>query len=149
MNSLAELFSQSNFQRTIRDYCSEFEWKITDINDHRAILKFDTDTGRTQTLYIIKYESTLEFSVPSELKFDETDDIPHYLSTVLLKRSSGRKIGFWCLEEIGEKQVYSHMHNAEIELIDVDYFGKVVRALVNECDHLEESLANLLSHNRI
>jgi hypothetical protein len=141
MPSLADLFSGTNFQNTIRNYCSQIGWKIRDLNNRRAVLGFNMDSGRTQTLYIIRYESTLEFSVPSMAQFDTTDDVPHYLSTLLLKRSSERKIGFWCIEEIGGKQTYSHMHNAEMQLIDVNYFAKVIRALIRECDDFEGLLA--------
>jgi hypothetical protein len=85
----------------------------------------------------------LEFSVPSALSFDE-DDIPHMLSTLLLKRNVERKIGFWCLEKISEKFVFECMHNAEMQLIDSEYFGNVVRALINECDEFEGIIARML-----
>ncbi|HOT90861.1 MAG TPA: hypothetical protein PLN71_04705 [Anaerolineae bacterium] len=144
MGSLAQLFSGANFRVTIQKYCNEKGWRINDINDSRAILKFSMDSGRTQTLYIIKYESTLEFSVPSVFSFDSVDNIPHYISTLLLKRSSEKKIGFWCIEQIGNKQVFSCMHNAEMQLIDSRYFAAVVTALVLECDELESVILNIL-----
>lgn len=145
MSSFASLFSGVNFRNTIQKYCNEVGWKIYDSNDKRVILQFNMESGRKQTLYIIRFESTLEFSVPSMASFSSVDDIPHYLSTLLLQRSSERKIGFWCIEKIGEKQTYSHMHNAELELINVSYFTKVVRALINECDDFEGTLIKMLN----
>ena len=62
----------------------------------------------------------------------------------MLKRSSQRKLGFWCIEEIGSKHVYSCMHNAEMQLIDSDYFGRVVRALISECDDFEGILFDMV-----
>ena len=144
MSSFFFFFSGVNFQNTIKRYCDQVGWKIYDSNNSRVVLRFTMESGRTQTLYIIRYESTLEFSVPSMAQFDSVDNIPHYLSTLLLKRSSERKYGFWCIEEIGGKQVFSHMHNAEIELIDVNYFAKLVRALINECDDFEKTLIEML-----
>ena len=144
MSSFSSLFSGVNFQNTIKRYCDQVGWKIYDSNNSRVVLRFTMESGRTQTLYIIRYESTLEFSVPSMAQFDSVDNIPHYLSTLLLKRSSERKYGFWCIEEIGGKQVFSHMHNAEIELIDVNYFAKLVRALINECDDFEKTLIEII-----
>lgn len=144
MAGLESLFSGANFQNTIRKYCAQIGWKIADLNQARAILRFNMDSGRTQTLYIIRYETTLEFSVPSIAQFSSIDDIPHYLSTLLLKRSAEKKIGFWCIEEIGGKQVYSQMHNAELSLMEVNYFAKVVRALISECDELEGLLIRML-----
>ena len=98
---LESLFSGVNFAGTIKKYCSAIGWKIADLNDKRGILRFSMESGRNQTLYIIRYESTLEFSVPSIAAFDSEDNIPHHLSTILMKRSAERKIGFWCIEKIG------------------------------------------------
>ncbi len=138
------LFGGMNFPRTVQKYCNEQGWKIDDLNDRRAILKFNMPSGRAQTLFIILFESTLEFSVPSIAIFDSEKDIPHFLSTILLKRSAERKIGFWVIEEINGKHVYSCMHNAELQLMNGDYFAKVVRALVTECDTFEGLLLDIL-----
>lgn len=141
---LESLFSGVNFSNTIKKYCSANGWKIAELNDKRAVLRFSMGSGRNQVLYILRYETTLEFSVPSIAAFDSEDHIPHYLSTLLLKRSSENKYGFWCIEQIGGKQVYSYMHNAEMQLIDSNYFAKVVSALVKECDDFEGILLQIL-----
>ena len=145
MGSLAELFTGANFQNTMQRYCARQQWRISSSDSRRAVLRFEMDSGRTQTLYIYKFDTTLEFSVPSGWSFDSTDEVPHTLSTLLLKRSCEKKIGFWCIEEIGGKQVYSCMHNAEMLLIDSDYFASVVRALIDECDEFEETLQKMLN----
>ena len=137
------LFSGVNFANTIMKYCAVNGWKIADLNNERAILRFSMSSGRNQTLYILRYESTLEFSVPSMAAFDSEDSIPHFLSTLLLKRSSEQKIGFWCIEQIGREHVYSCMHNAEMQLMDSNYFARVVRALINECDDFEDVLVKM------
>ncbi len=143
---LEALFSGVNFKATMTKYCAQNGWKIADLNDKRVILRFRMESGREQTLYVIRYETTLEFSVPSIARFDSEDDIPHFLSTLLLKRSSEQKVGFWCIEQIAGKHVYSYMHNAEMQLIDSNYFAKVVRALINECDHFEGILLQILNN---
>jgi hypothetical protein len=137
MSGMAELFAGANFERTIQKYCEDQSWKLADLNERRAILQFTMESGRTQTLYIIKYDTTLEFSVPSALSYPSTDDVPHYVSTLLLQRNSQKKIGFWCIEEIQGKKTYSCMHNAEMNLLNSDYFGSVVSALIQECDEFE------------
>ncbi|MCS6872348.1 MAG: hypothetical protein RML95_03300 [Anaerolineae bacterium] len=144
MSGLAALFSGLNFQSTIRRYCDQIGWRIADINDRRALLKFNMRSGRTQSLWIVRYDTTLEFSVPSMAQFDSEDRIPHYLSTVLLKRSAQNKIGFWCIEQISGRHVFSYMHNAEMSLINVQYFERVVNALVTECDTFEGILIDML-----
>lgn len=139
-----DLFSSSRFRSTIQSYCREIGWKISDINDRRAVLIFSMDSGVDQTLYIIRYENTLEFSCPTGVKFNDLDEVPHYLSTMLLSKNSQFKIGFWCIEEIGEQQVFSVMHNAEMSLIEINYFYKVVLKLVQECDEFEQAIERLL-----
>ncbi|WP_090207239.1 hypothetical protein [Ectothiorhodospira magna] len=138
--SLESLFSGVNFASTMNNYCNANGWKIDSLNERKAVIKFGMSSGRKQTLYVIRYESTLEFSVPSMAIFDSENDIPHYLSTLLLKRNAERKIGFWCIEKIGSKHVYSVMQNVEMKLIDSNYFSRVVKALINECDDFEGSL---------
>lgn len=144
MSGLADLFAGVNFKTTIQRYCAQQRWHIADLNNQRAILRFSMSSGRTQVLYIIKYEETLEFSVPSSLAFDTADDVPHYVSTILLKRNREKKIGFWCLEQIGQKQVYSCMHNAHMQLIDGAYFASIVDVLIQECDELEDVVDRML-----
>ncbi len=76
----------------------------------------------------MRYDSTREFSVPSALCFDNTDKIPHFISTLLLTRSREKKVGFWCIEEIGDGQTDSCVHNVELALLNNPYFSTVVRA---------------------
>jgi hypothetical protein len=139
-----DLFSGSNYRSTIVRYCNSLGWSINDINDRRTIIKFNMDSGSTQTLFIIRYDNTLEFSCPSGLKFDSTGDCPAWLSAALLCKNREYKVGFWCIEGIGDKQALSIMHNAEISLIDVNYFRRVINQLIKECDDLEQTVARAL-----
>jgi hypothetical protein len=134
-----DLFSSNNFQSTLIRYCSQIGWRIAEINSNKAVIKFNMDSGSTQTVFILRYNTTLEFSCPSGLKFDSFDYIPHQLSSYLLKDSSKYKIGFWCIEEINGRQVFSIMHNAEISLLDINYFVNIVQTLINKCDEFERS----------
>ncbi len=139
-----DLFSGSNFRGTIQKYCNHLGWSINNINDRRAVLKFNANSGNTQTLFIISYQSTLEFSVPSGLKYSSIEDVPGWLSTLLLCKNSEYKVGFWCVEEIEGRKTYSIMHNAEMSLINVDYFNRVISRLVAECDDLEQVVSRAL-----
>ena len=141
-----DLFSSFKFRSTIEGYCRDIGWNISTIDNKTAVIKFDMESGSTQTLFIIKYDSTLEFSCPTGLKFDDLDDIPHNLSTFLLSQNSQYKVGFWCIENIGGKQVFSILHNAEMSLIDVNYFGRVVMKLIKECDDFERRIEELLNN---
>jgi hypothetical protein len=140
-----DLFSGNNYRSTIQRYCSQLGWSISDINDRRTIINFTMDSGSTQTLFIIRYDTTLEFSVPSGVKFNSQDDVPGWMSTLLLIENSKYKIGFWSIEEINGRQNFSIMHNAEISLIDVTYFRDVILKLIQECDKFEQTITKALS----
>lgn len=139
-----DLFSSSNFRPTVQKYCRALGWNNADINDSRAILRFKADSGNTQTLFILSYDNTLEFSVPSGISYDSISDVPGFLSTLLLRKNANRKVGYWCIEELGGKQTFSIMHNAEISLINVDYFGLIVSELVAECDEVEQAVLKMI-----
>jgi hypothetical protein len=139
-----DLFSGSNYRSTIKNYCDRLGWNIADLNDQRTILRFTMESGTTQTLFIVRYDETLEFSCPSGIKYRDEDSIPGWMSTLFLKQNSGYKIGFWCIEEIEGKYTFSVMHNAEISLIDVSYFRSVVLQLMNKCDEFEQSISRAL-----
>jgi hypothetical protein len=139
-----DLFSSNNFQSTIISYCNQIGWGISEINSSKAVLKFKMNSGTTQTAFILRYDSTLEISCPSGLKFDDFSEIPHVLSSYLLQENCKFKVGFWCIENIGNRQVFSIMHNAEISLINVNYFAKVVRTLIDKCDEFEQAAERAL-----
>ncbi|MEG3927142.1 hypothetical protein [Microcoleus sp. D3_18a_C4] len=141
-----DLFSSFKFRSTIEGYCRDIGWNISRIDNEIAVIKFDMESGTTQTLLIVKYDSTLEFSCPSGLKFDEIDDVPHNLSTFLLGKNAEYKLGFWALQKLGGKQTFSIIHNAEMSLIDVNYFGRVIIRLIQECDDFERKIEELLNN---
>jgi hypothetical protein len=138
------LFSGINYQSTIRKYCNQLGWKIADLNDRRAILKFTADSGTNQTLFIIRYDTTLEFSCPSGVKFPDRDSVSGWMSTLLLCQNATFKVGFWSIENLDNQYVFSIMHNAEISLIDVNYFRKVILQIINQCDEFEQSVYRAL-----
>lgn len=140
MADYAALFSNINFERTIRKYCNDHEWNLNYIDDKEAVLKFegDEDHELVQTLYVTRFDTTLEFSVPSALRFDDEDDIPDHVSTALMKANTSLKQGFWCIEKINDMHVYTIMHNEEGRIIDSERFGVIVRSIIKECIKLEK-----------
>lgn len=139
-----DLFSGANYQITIRKYCNNLGWRISDLNDRRAVIRFGMQSGTTQTVFIIRYDTTLEFSCPSAVKFSSTESIPHQLSTLLLQKNSSYRVGFWAVEQIAGTQCFSMMHNAEISLMDVSYFRRTVEKLILECEAWEQTVSRVL-----
>lgn len=135
------------FERTIRAYCNQIGWTISEINKGRAILKFDGDSEYIQTVYIIDYNGIIEFSVPSMLLFSSYDEIPHQLSTILLCLNSKYRIGEWCIENISDKLVFSIMYNCGFESLDRQSFEDIVTNLVGVCDKFEQSIQSTTGKN--
>jgi len=128
------------FEELLQAVATANGWVTSDLNAKRAVIKFEVPSGRTQTLYAIDLGEVVELSVPSLLVFDTVDDVPHDLAVTCLRRSAKAKVGFWCLEPIEGKQVFSIMWNLPRRHFDAETFGAVVRALVVGCDELESDL---------
>lgn len=141
-----DLFSSNNFESTIINYCNRIGGRISNINASSAVIQFNMDSGSTQTVFIMRDDdTTLEFSCVSRVKFDNLDDMPHLLSSYLLKKNSQFIIGFWSIEEMNGKQVYSLLHNSHISLIDFNYFVSIVKSLINNCDKFEQAAEQALN----
>lgn len=144
MASLSRLFVEANFRQMIQRWCSQQGWNITEMNEDQAILQLRVPAGRTQRVFIRKEDNSLEFFVPSAFQFTSIDAVPHYISSLLLKRNSEKNIGLWSIEKIDNQQSYAYRYRVELEDIDSSHFASVVRALIDECDELEEGILKMM-----
>ena len=145
MSGFDSLFSGMNFQGTIQKYCNQIGWKISDINSEIAVLKFDMQSGRTQTMLISRNENMLSFLVVSMFKFDSEDQVPNYLSTILMKRNAQIMIGKWGINVSNSAHIYSVGHSVDMQLMNADFFRRVVTILITECDDLETYLLKMIN----
>ncbi|HEY7022702.1 MAG TPA: hypothetical protein VH349_16415 [Ktedonobacterales bacterium] len=143
--SLESLFSGNSFKSAVQTCSAQNGWTVAEISDKMAKLRFNMPSGRNQILYIVKFDTTMEFSVPSGIVLDSEEEFPGVLSTKLLRRNAERKIGFWCIEHVSGKYAYSCMHNEDIQKIDAGYFARIVTALISECDHFEGIMLQMLN----
>ncbi len=139
-----EKVTVKSFRAIIQSFCKQIGWVINDLSDRRAIIRFSMPSGKVQNIFIIRHNTTLEFSVTSGVKFNSQNEIPGWLSTLLLCQNTDYRIGFWCIEDIDGKKTCSLMHNTEFRLIDFAYFKKIVIHLVDECDKFEQSVEKIL-----
>ncbi len=128
------------FEARVQRWVTANRWVLHDLDGKRAVLKFDLPSGRTQTLYAIDLGPVVELSVPSVLVFDSLEQVPRDLAVACLRRNAKNTVGFWCLEQIEGKQVFSCMWNLPHRLLDDRTFGEVVRELVVVCDDLESAV---------
>ena len=134
---------QGLFSAFINRMCAASNWAVRELDDEHAIIEFTLDQTRSQTLFIFSFGDELEFSVPSFAAFDSLEDVPHFISSTLLQVNAKTKIGFWCLEQIGNKMVFSYMHNAQMDLVDEKQFIDIVMTLVQRVDEFETLLMKM------
>lgn len=144
------IFIDDKFDLTIKNYCNQLGWNISDIDEEYAILQFNMESGSVRIVYLFLYKNTLEFFCPSFIRFSIGEDLPshHWISTFLLKENTKYAVGFWCIKEIAGCNVFSIMHNAEIVLIDIIYFSKVISWLVEECEQFEMLVQSMLNNKK-
>lgn len=128
--------------------CTAQNWAIREVDNEHAVIEFSVENARTQTLFVFSFDDFLEFSVPSFAAFDSPENIPHILSTSLLQINAKTRIGFWCIEKIGEKNVFTFMHNASPPQINEAQFREIVTTLIQRVDEFENLLVRMSSETK-
>ena len=128
----------ANFQKTIKDLAAKNSWKINDINADRAELLFDTPAGE-QMLEIFQHEDgeTLEFTASLQGGYDNEEDMPHEVSTMLLRRNWDLELGQWCIDEDGGQLFFTCAYNVVMSDLNPEFFAEIVAALVQETAEVE------------
>jgi hypothetical protein len=135
--------SQSEFLSFVTRMCAAHQWKITESDFEHAVIQFAVNETRSQVLFIFGFDTALEFSVPSFASFDSLENVPHIISTTLLQINAKTKIGFWCLEQIGDRLVYTFMHNTDMSGITEALFGEIVTSLIQRVEEFETLLVKM------
>jgi hypothetical protein len=135
--------AQKKFSEFINRMCAVNNWAVREVDDEHAIIEFTLDQTRAQTMFIFSFDEEIEFSVPSFAAFDSLESVPHFISSTLLQVNAKTKIGFWCLEPIGNKLVYSYMHNAHMHLVNEKLFVEIVMTLIQRVDEFENLLMKM------
>ncbi|HEX7557432.1 MAG TPA: hypothetical protein VF338_12460 [Leptolinea sp.] len=142
-NELEPEESSSDFKVFILKMCAFHNWKVQQADNEHAVLEFAAGNERSQTLFIFGFDNEMEFSIPSFAAFDSMENVPHYISTSLLQINAKTKIGFWCLEQIGDKLVYTYMQNASISNLTEELFKEIVVAIIQRVDEFENLLMKM------
>jgi hypothetical protein len=133
----------SDFMNFITRMCGVHQWKITESDNEHAVIQFAVNETRSQTLFVFGFDNSLEFSAPSFAAFDSFENVPHLISTTLLQINAKTKIGFWCLEQIGDRFVYTFMHNATMAHVSEETFGDIVTSVIQRVDEFENLLMKM------
>ncbi len=142
MAGFFDLFSGGNFKRSIEQFAKENKWSVAEVDSDSAVIEFEMEeSGNEQTIYIYRNEKAVDFSVPSVWSFESEDELPHELSTLLMRRNGELSIGNWCIEEDEEGNLtYCCEYSVDLRIMDAAYFKLVVDSLVDECEEMENSI---------
>jgi hypothetical protein len=135
--------SPSRFLVFITKMCEAHQWKIKELDDEHVVIQFAVNETRSQTLFIFGFDNSLEFSVPSFAAFDSLENLPHLISSTLLQVNAKTKIGFWCLEQIGDQLVYTFMHNTSMDNVTEEIFGEIVTSIIQRVEEFESLLIKM------
>jgi hypothetical protein len=130
------------FLEQMTAYCRKSGFSISQADEKSMSLRFDMESGRTQTIYIMDFDGSIEFSVPSALILEREGDLPHAISTDLLRKSRMNKIGMWVIEEIGGKFAYSLMYNVPMPSLAPDFFHTIIETMILQCEEFDAALAS-------
>jgi hypothetical protein len=142
-NVSGSISANDDFSEFITRMCEANKWATRELDNEHAIIEFTLDQTRSQTLFVFGFEKELEFSVPSFAAFDSLDNVPHLISSTLLQMNAKTKIGFWCLEQIGDKIVFTYMHNVNMNHVDESLFHEIVTTLIQRVDEFENLLVKM------
>jgi 8-oxo-dGTP pyrophosphatase MutT (NUDIX family) len=126
------------FKRAVKTFCEDHQLELSEIDEDYCELEFVMPSKRKKSLHLTRYDSTVEFSAPSSTLFHMEEELRGRFSTTLLQRNAQKKIGFWCIDRIQGKLLYSYMHNVELQLLDSQQFFNIVSGLVAESEAIEE-----------
>lgn len=145
---MANIFKKG-FTKQMEQYASKAEWEIAVQGDSSVSITFDMNSGSQQTCFIINYPGAVEFSCPSFAAFESEEQIPGILSTMMLQANAKRTMGFWCIEEIDNKYIFSIMHNIPLHQLTQENFEEITTQVVNECERVEIILHKILNDGNI
>ena len=131
--------------KPLKGYCENFGWAVEERADNTFTAEVTGEGGQEKTVWIVSTNGVVELSVQSGLVFDEDDDFPGFLSTMMLRLNSKMDYGFWCTEKLSGKKIASIMHNLPPENLDKASFKTMVGKMTASCLELEKSLAELTS----
>jgi hypothetical protein len=129
------------FKDIITDFAETLEWDTSAIEKDSAEFEFETESGSTHTMWAtLNEDGVVEFDIPSIAEFENEEDIPDEVSTLLMKRNADLIVGGWALEEWDEAWYFSLLWTinlAELENMTHEDFQKHIFMMVEEVDEFE------------
>lgn len=138
-----DLFAAKKFKETMQEYAVSMQARVQELDNEHALLVFETGPEREQFLHVALMEECVELSVQSMLVFEDSDALPHGLSSTLLQRNSENLHAYWCIEQTTDGLVYTCINVIELARLDYESFRVTAGELVEEVDEVETILEEL------
>lgn len=130
------------FKCAIKTYCEEDGLSLIEVDEDCAELEYLTDSGNSKTIHIKRDGSTIKLSVLNPTAFKDAGPADA-IATTLLRLNAQSRTGFWCVEQIKNRAVYSFANSVQLKLLDGRHFVESVVGLIEESDAIEETIANV------
>lgn len=133
-----------NFEKKIGGFCKAPQHKIEQLQDGFAFLIIQKEDAQYPVM-IRDIGDMVQFSIAIDMVITSDMEIPHSLSTVLLKLNGESLTGFWGLEE-GEDEnketsaMYLYNHNIPKYLLNKSLFDQTIEDLISNYELFYELL---------
>jgi 8-oxo-dGTP pyrophosphatase MutT (NUDIX family) len=124
------------FKYAIKTFCDENQLELLEGDEDHAEIVYRTKAKDSRHVHVTRRDSTIKLYVSGSLV--ESEDPVNTFATMLLRLNSQNKTGFWCMEQVKDKAVYSLTSSVPLKLLDSYHFAEIIEGLIAECDALDE-----------
>lgn len=94
-----------DFEKKINSFCKAPQYRLEEIEPSLAMITvLDSDGIPKHPVMLRESESTVQFCIALDFEFDEIEEIPNSLSTLLLRLNGQSTTGFWSLDMDGDEE---------------------------------------------
>jgi 8-oxo-dGTP pyrophosphatase MutT (NUDIX family) len=123
------------FKHAIKSYCDESPLNLLQVDEDYAELEYRMANGDDRHIHITRCGSIIKLSIYSPII--KSEGSADSFSSLLLRLNSQNEIGFWCIEQVKDKALYSLTNSVQLKLSDSRHFVEIIAGLIGECDAIE------------
>lgn len=126
------------FKCAMQTFCEEHELTVQKLSKRKLRLEMEYQPGLKRRILVLRFGTTLEFCIPTDISFSSLADIPSSISSQVLLENADHTVGFWCLHQKKSGLKFSRNHNIEMRLLNAAHFRKILEVLIERCVVFEE-----------
>ncbi|MEM7368503.1 MAG: NUDIX domain-containing protein [Bacteroidota bacterium] len=126
------------FKYAMKTFCESHTLTVHRLSKKAVHLDLSLDADRERSIRILRFGTTLEFCVPTSIRFSAIHDIQQEVFTRFLLENADHTLGFWCLQETLDGFRFARNHTIELRLLNETHFKKIIQLLTERCVEFEE-----------